>query len=146
MPVELAVEVEDRRVLEALTQLSSRVDNMTPVMEEISHVLWDGVEEAFARQADPATGQPWEALADATVRQRSRAGHWPGKILQVSGQLVASFTPDHGPDFALVGTNKEYAVFHQEGTSKMPARPPLGLSDDSAEEILAVIGRYLSVD
>lgn len=153
MTTQIDIQADNRQVLDALNRLSSRLGNLTPVMEEISGVLAFGVEEAFRQEADPITGTPWEELADATVSQRSAEGHWPGKILQVSGQLAASFSTDFGRDFAMVGSNKEYLAIHQFGgqagrnrSVEIPARPPLGLSDDSAEEILDIAERYLLED
>lgn len=153
MATEFAVRVENQGVLQVLQRLSSRLDDLTPFMEEVSGVLAFGVEEAFRLEQDPVSGAAWEELADATVAQRSADGHWPGKKLQVKGQLAASFSTDFGPDFAMVGTNLEYAAIHQFGgkagrnrSVDIPARPYLGLSDDSAAEILVIAERYLAED
>jgi phage virion morphogenesis protein len=153
MATEFAVRVENQGVLQVLQRLSSRLDDLTPFMEEVSGVLAFGVEEAFRLEQDPVSGAAWEELADATVAQRSADGHWPGKMLQVTGQLAASFSTDFGPDFAMVGTNLEYAAIHQFGgkagrnrSVDIPARPYLGLSDDSAAEILVIAERYLAED
>lgn len=155
MATEFAVRVENQGVLQVLQRLSSRLDDLTPFMEEVSGVLAFGVEEAFRLEQDPVSGAAWEELADATVAQRSADGHWPGKMLQVTGQLAVSVSTSrqHGPDFAMVGTNLEYAAIHQFGgkagrnrSVDIPARPYLGLSDDSAAEILVIAERYLAED
>lgn len=150
MATEFAVQVDNVPVLEVLQQLADRMGDLSPFMQEVSGVLAFGVEEAFRLEQDPVTGQPWEELADATVAHRSEAGHWPGKILQVSGQMAVSYSTDFGPDFAVVGTNLVYAAIHQFGgpagrnrSIEIPARPTLGLAEQSVDEILDIAGRYL---
>lgn len=151
----ISITVDDRVVLEALGRLIQRLDDLTPAMQDISEVMLDSVQEAFQRQADPETGEFWESLATTTVTQRSKAGSWPGPILRVSGDLYVSITPDAGADFAQVGSflpvGSGYAAIHQFGgqagrnrSVHIPARPFMGLSDDSTDEILEIVERYLT--
>jgi phage virion morphogenesis protein len=143
------------------------------MMGEISGVLADDTETAFAREADPATGVPWPKLKPTTAAGRAERGHWPGKILQVSGQLAASVVTEHGDDYARIGSNKVYAAIHQLGGttrphdikarnakalafagrlfkkvrhpgSIIPARPWLGISPAGRREIGEIVQSYLS--
>lgn len=135
-------------------------------MAEIAGALFFGVEEAFEREEDPNTGTPWADLSDFTKARRKKQGHWPGKKLQVSqAGLASSINSDSGQDFAQVGTNKVYAPTHQRGAKKgefgtgsyktrqgtfpipwadIPARPFLGLSETTAEEVRTIMARYIS--
>ena len=63
-------------------------------------MLADATEQAFQDEADPATGQKWDDLADVTKAAREKRGHWPGKILQESGTMAGSLVQEHGRDFA----------------------------------------------
>lgn len=144
------ITVENQRVQESLGELASRLDDLRPVFREVAGVLADVVEEAFATESDPSTLTPWQRLAESTTRQRAEEGTWPGKILQRSGQLAASFSTDFGDDFASVGSNKVHAAIHQFGgeagrghSVEIVARPPLGLSAEGADEVLEICGRYL---
>lgn len=56
-----------------------------------------------------------------------------GSLVSVGGPGNISKSPPRG---LLFGTNVDYATFHQTGTSNMPARPPLGLSDETIDMLV----------
>jgi len=147
----IEIKYDDRQVLDALHELSRRMDDMTPAMRAIAGVMADATERAFEDEADPATGMAWHPLMASTVNMRCGDAH---PILQRSGQLAGSIVTSHGPEFAQVGSNKVYAGMHQFGgvTSPnsmipgkaIPARPFLGLGEDDQEEILDIVRGYLA--
>lgn len=85
--------------------------DMSPLMRDISDIMMRSTEANFAAQGRPA----WQDLAPATKRARKRTGHWPGQILQVTGQLSASVHDFFTATTAGVGTNKVYALIQQLG-------------------------------
>ncbi|KEQ19175.1 hypothetical protein GZ78_04045 [Endozoicomonas numazuensis] len=137
--------------MKALTDLAAAGADLSPVMKEISGILADASEQAFANEADPTTGESWQPLTEAHKGYRQSKGY-TGSILQMSGQLAASIQSDHGRDFAQVGSNKVYAAIHQHGglpdmrpaNAAIPARPFLGASEDDKDEIMEVLARHLS--
>lgn len=158
------VRIDDGAVLAALGRLSAAGADMTPATREIAGVLADATEEAFAQQRDPTTGERWADLQESTKKRREKTGHWPGSILQVSGDLARDIESDYGADFAAAGTNRPHATTHQLGAKKgefgamstirtrqvvplpwgdIPARPILGIGADDKEEILDVVNRHL---
>lgn len=158
MPADLIkIEIDDRQINQVLARLVSRGKNLRPAMEEIAGVLEHAIEESFELERDPSTGKPWADLSvETTIPKRAV---WPGKILQVSGELARSFEPDVGEDYVAVGTADKKAKTHQLGAKQgefgttsrggpipwgdIPARPFLGLTDDSRDEILDILGAYL---
>jgi phage gpG-like protein len=54
-------------------------------------------------------------------------------LVTIGGDGNISETSHRG---MLFGTDVEYAIFHQEGTSRMPARPPVGLSETTLQTIV----------
>jgi phage virion morphogenesis protein len=64
----------------------------------------------FRDGVDP-TGAPWQPL-------KKRAG----KILRKTGRLANSFTARPTDSGFVVGTNTDYATYHQQGTRRMPQR------------------------
>jgi phage virion morphogenesis protein len=78
---------------------------------------------------------PWKASTEAFYKKKF-AGKKRGKgrrgggnsLLFLSGNLQNNMERQVDGDTILVGSPMEYAVFHQEGTSKMAARPFLGLN------------------
>lgn len=155
----IAVEVRDAEIAEAFQRLQQRLGNLAPVMREISLDLVGVIEDAFANEADPVTGEPWDPLSPLTIRRREKQGRWPGKILQQTGRLAASITPSHSGTEAAAGTNDVRAGVLQFGAKAgefgstvegrpipfgdIPARPFLGLSEEGRQDILDLLARYL---
>jgi phage virion morphogenesis protein len=116
------------------------------LMQALAGIMMDEVEENFAQEGRPE----WMGLKPSTIKARAKAGHWPGKILQVSGQLAASISESSTADTAVVGTNKEYAAIHQLGGKagrgkkvKIEPRPFLVITEQGEERILTRTQNYL---
>lgn len=145
------IRIDDAVLNARLAELKDRLGNLIPFYEQVAELLRASTDQAFEDEADPVTGRPWDPLKPATIRRRLRAKAWPGKILQVQGNLARSIVPASGTDFAAVGTNYLFgdgpygAAVHQLGTKDgtIPARPFLGLSDDAREDILDLLVKYL---
>jgi HK97 gp10 family phage protein len=76
----------------------------------------------------PATGPfpEWPELADSTQDRREQLGFTPNDPLLMTGSLRASISREiHGLD-AVVGSTSDLMIYHEFGTSRMPARPVLG--------------------
>lgn len=100
-----------RDVLARLGRLESAGANLSPLMRVVRGILHDSVEENFARQGRPG----WRPLAKRTIAKRTKAGTWPGKILQERGELAASVEPGSDRTSAWVATKKRHAKIHQYG-------------------------------
>lgn len=137
-------------VLQMLTSLMERLDDLSEPMNDIAAVLESATEGAFEAEADPVTGQAWASLSDAYLKANpKRQG---GKILQASaGGLAASVAADSGDFWAAIGSNKIYAAIHQfGGTDDMPAGPAgiparqyFGVSREDEQSILGILEEYL---
>ncbi|BEM21571.1 TPA: phage virion morphogenesis protein [Serratia marcescens] len=113
----IKVTVDDKSVSQRLQQLLQVVDKPRPLMLQVAETLHAQSMAMFEQQGFPVNS--WPSLRPSTIRSRSRAGHWPGKILQVTGRLAASVTPASGDDFAQIGSNLVYAAIqHLGGTIK----------------------------
>lgn len=70
---------------------------------------------------------PWPALKPSTLRRRPG-----GQPLIDTGTLFRSISAqDPDRDSVEVGTDREYALYHQYGTSKMDARPFFPVTENS---------------
>ena len=143
----IEITVDNTEIVNLLKRLSEKTQNLRPVMKIIAGIMMDSVEENFEQQGRPK----WPGLSLATRKQRTKKGYWPGKILQMRGELTASVTSDYGNDHAIVGTNKKYAAIHQFGGKagrgkkvNIPARPYLKLGGNALEEIITAINKYLN--
>lgn len=96
----------------------------------------------FFGQARDSGGSPWPPLSPVTVAAK---GH--STILVDSGALRASLTQPGGPNNVaaashrglIFGTADHKAGYHQTGTSKMPARPPVGLTEQRLDSICEAV-------
>ncbi len=95
-------------IISKLEQLTALLDgNTDEVMRGIAGILEADVEDAFENERNPSTHEKWIRLDAATIKQRKAKGKWPGRKLQVKGELVGSLTSDYGARFARVGVGTD---------------------------------------
>lgn len=139
MHIEYKFEVKS--IQNAFRRLAELGENTTPVTRKVANVLWQESETAFNKEQTP-DGKKWHALNENYKKARHKAGY-TGNILQVSGSLVKSLDIDYGESFAVIGAAEPYGQYHQQGTTKMEARPFLGIGKDGIDEIHEIIKREL---
>jgi len=108
--------------------------DLSPAMRAIAGVLLDATERAFDNEIDPWTNRKWKDLAESTKQQRERIGRWPGRILEQTGALAASHQIGWDSRRAWIGTNLEYAEYHNMGAG-VPMRRTIGISPKDAHRI-----------
>jgi phage gpG-like protein len=116
--------VVDRELL----RLAGRAGDLTFPMGRILDSLHRTTADQFASEGARGSGG-WEPLAASTLDAKARSGIDP-RILHATGALERSLTGSGGiadahPDGFDFGTRVPYAQFHQQGTSRMPARKPV---------------------
>jgi phage gpG-like protein len=144
MIVELAFE-GDVQLKRKLMRIGDRAVNARPAFEAIGQLLFDLEREQFSSEGGRASGG-WAALADSTVRSRGSSG----PILKSSGALEASLTGRGGDntfrasdEFLLFGSSVDYAGFHQTGTSRMPQRRPLELTESDRRGVVKILQEFV---
>lgn len=152
----IEIKYDDRDVRKALERLRKAGADLEPAMREIAGHLADGVAESFARQESP-DGKRWAPLTPATKKERRKKRYRAGPILERSGDLQSRIVADHDATTAVAGTNLVYARTHQFGARRgqfrggkrpipwgdVPARPFLGVSDETRDVVLDVIRDHL---
>ena len=143
-PIE--IKIDNKEVESRLLDLAQRSENLRPLMKNIAGVFAYSTEENFKEEGRP---DKWTDLAESTKKQRTKTGHYPGQILQVSGQLASSISTYYDNDSAVIGSNLDYAAIHQLGgqagknqSVTIPARPYLQLTEDDFEEIIQETEKY----
>jgi len=143
-PIE--IKIDNKEIQQVLDKLFEETSNLMPLMKNIAGIMADAVEENFKQEGRPE----WAKLKDSTIKLRTQKGYWPGKILQMRGELAASITSNYDESSALVGTNKAYARIHQLGgetgrnkKTKIEARPYLKLDKKDLNNILKTALNYL---
>lgn len=144
----MEIRIDDRGLKKKLDELGRKVKDMRPVMRDISLIMRKAVWENFNAEGRDKKGNRgvWKELAESTQKQRARIKgelYKAHPILELTGTLKKSMSPSHGKDYAKVSSAKQYGVYHQTGTRKMPARPFLVLPKPVIEQIKAYITKYL---
>jgi phage gpG-like protein len=120
--------------------------------------FWDGPFKTYwyaTRKLDYAsagttTGAGWAPLSPAYRAWKNR--HYPSAPLLVQrGTLRASLTSptepgsvwEPAPTGLRVGTRVPYGMYHQMGTRRMPARPPLRLNGDDGQRIGKLLQEFV---
>ena len=144
-PIE--IKLDNKEIESRLLDLAKRSENLRPLMKNIAGIFAYSTEENFKEEGRP---DKWTDLAESTKKQRTKTGHYPGQILQVSGQLASSISTYYDNDSAVIGSNLDYAAIHQLGgqagknqSVTIPARPYLQLNNEDFEEILSVTENFL---
>ena len=143
-PIE--IKLDNKKVEEELLELAQKTSNLRPLMKNIAGIMADSTEENFKEEGRPK----WQDLSEVTKTARRKTGHYPGQILQVSGQLALSITTQYDDESAVIGSNKVYAAIQQLGGQAgknkkvtISARPYLKLTDDDFNKILDATKHYL---
>ena len=143
-PIE--IKIDNKQIESKLLDLAQKSENLRPLMKNIAGIFAYSTEENFKEQGRPK----WQNLKDSTIKQRTKKKQWPGKILQITGQLASSVNTYYDDDSAVIGSNLAYAAIHQLGgqagrnkSVEIPTRPYLKLSDDDMVEIITSIRNHL---
>lgn len=107
-----------------------------PTKEEWVPVLLDDHPQFWKSQVDPTYQRPWKRLTPRYQAWKSE--HYPGQpILRATGLMQdVAYIYTRGDKFLVRSTN--YGKYQQFGTSKMPARPWMGVPDISLKQIVPI--------
>ena len=104
-------------------------DEWAPVLLKDHHAPW-------RKESDPTTGKPWIPLSKKYAERKQKK--WPGSpILRVTGEMQDTAIIQPWRD-GLQVKSTYYGAYNQFGTSKMPARPWMGIPDDSLNKIIPI--------
>lgn len=141
----IEIRIDNKAVEDALLNVASKCEDLKPLMKNIAGIMADAVEENFENEGRP---DKWQELAESTIKHRKKTRHWPGRILQVEGQLATSITTQYDNESAVIGSNLAYAAIHQLGGQAgkgkkvtIPARPYLDLTEN---ELISIKNTVLS--
>jgi len=144
----ITISIDDRSVLDLLSQLTARLDDMTPVWNEIGMEIEGRVSARFETERDPG-GQPWTPWSESTRKTYPKAGN--GRILDRLGDMLGSLNHQADADGVTIGFGVDYAIYHEYGTKHMPRRGLLmdypearRLTPEDEQSILDILSRYLA--
>jgi phage gpG-like protein len=79
----------------------------------------------------------WKPLSASRIKQRTKKGHWPGKILQDTGGLKSSINYVATRDGLIIGSGKTYAEWLTNA-----GRPFIVIQNEDLIEIEHVVNDY----
>lgn len=141
-----------RRIGRRVARLRALAEDPEPLIDPVAGAIRIGFAENFGSES--AGGAGWAPLARATVLDRIRHGY-PGAhpILHRTGAYARSFILENHPAHISLATfdgrrlvitegSQDYrAIWHENGTINMPARPVTRLSETSRRRIYDTIRR-----
>lgn len=120
MATGLSIKVEARQARRALARLGRDLDERGALKAiGLRKLKW--VDDNF--RADGALAGGWAPLSPNTVAGRRRSSSKP---LQDTGRMKQSYVSEVSGNQVSVGTNIQYAEFHQEGTAPYVIVPKRG--------------------
>ena len=112
-----------------------------PTQEEWAPILLKDHQVPWRQESDPTTGRPWKSLTKPYAKLKAK--RWPGQpILRASGKMQDGAEIRPWKDGFEVQASS-YGVFHQFGTSKMAARPWVGLPDTSMNKLPSISWKHI---
>lgn len=135
----------DVQLHRALSRIVSASNDLSKPFEDAGEEFRDIEEERFDNE-----GFGWAALAASTIARKLRL-YGVKPILRATDALYKSLTIKGAagnisrvfPLKAEFGTSIFYAIFHQTGTSRMPARPVILFREEDKHRFVRSIQRYM---
>lgn len=135
-----------------LKELNRVNDGLT--LNEIALEIKNVIDRAASEQLQThggRSGKPFTPLSPATIRDRIRKGYRPGPALIRTGGLLNDATDS---DIKLSANGKslefnfdnELIGIHATGNEDLPARDPIGLTQQDLDEISAIVLRNILED
>lgn len=114
----------------------------------VKSVFYKLEKQAFSSEGSSGASGKWAALKPNYEKVKIRRwGKQP--ILTASGALYRSMTGGEGSVYEesaqelVIGSSIKYGQYHQTGTSKMKARPPLSFTGDQEKQLMEPIADKL---
>lgn len=133
----------------SFNRVAETVSDLRPVWHFVELAFRQIEEDQFKSEGAIGKGGHWAALTPGYAISKAQA--YPGaKILERTGRLRKSLAGTTGDSVKIVeklefaiGTSVPYAGYHQSGTSKMAARPPIDFGEGQKEDMQKMIQRGL---
>lgn len=123
--------------------------------QQVSAAVREGWRENFTSESS-GDGRAWQPLKPFTIAERLKRGYAAGPILVQSGRLRSSLLNPGAADSyedlqtasngwtLLVGTENSYALKHELGEGRIPARPFIALSDQAEQRVVSALDTLIA--
>lgn len=141
----------DRRVRQLLSEMADRTQGVEAAWPKVGDVIADAMTQQFQTEGAHLNGVQWAPLSPDYLAWKIRKGFRPERLRQTD-KMRDSLTSRpmavevYGPMRATFGTDDQKAAFHQNGTSMMPRRQIITVTDDLADDVNSVLATYIFED
>lgn len=148
MKLELSI-YGDEQLSRELLRFSAYAGSPGPAFGRIADDAREQIAEQFATEGDRGSGG-WAPLQESTIAAKAAAGLDP-HILEATKTLMESLT-EKGNEWHIeeitddslhLGSRDWVGVFHQQGTSRMPARKPVDFTELDRRSYIRTLQRYI---
>lgn len=134
---------DNDRAIRALRQMGRDASDLSPAMRRIGEYYTGVIDDRFRDERDPS-GNRWASLSPRYLERKRRQSTTIDKILQRSGGMRQGINYQLISSTAVrVGSDKEYAKYHEFGTRKMPARRFLEPNRRDRDEFALIVIEHL---
>lgn len=150
--VQFSLNVEgEQQVARMLSRVTEKINDLRPFLDSAAGFLVATMGDQFSGEGSRTGG--WAPLSPRYAADKAR--RWGSKpILEASGAMKASLTGTGGRNISRqiggdtleFGTSVPYARYHQTGTSRMPQRRILDLTEDDRRGLMKLLQRHLFTD
>lgn len=143
---EFIASLDTRNLERTLAAFQASLADFSEAQTRIADDFRELITEQFATEGR-AGRTPWAPIAPSTARRRGRAS----PVLYSSGALFASLRDPGAPGHVeeadtrslTLGSRLSYALYHQTGTRRMPARPIIVLSGGRVERWVEIVRQQI---
>lgn len=146
--IESQIRGENKTGVVGLNRFPAKIHDMRPAWASVEGSVRIAFLEAFDQEGN-GSGR-WLPLSKRYGEWKAR--HFPGKkILQLTGRLRGSLVSGGHSDsitrktknYLFIGSKVPYAKYHQQGTTRMVARPPISLTTKQRGDIGRMIHKAM---
>ncbi len=137
------ITIDAEAAIADLEAMVARLRAPEPLLGAIGEAEVELSRERIEETKDDPLGGGWLPWADSTSRQRVRKGTADLGLLYDTGELLESIHAAVEGNTVAIGSDVDYAIYLQDGTSKMPARPFLGWAPENLDAYESMFVRFL---
>lgn len=118
-----------------LDRISDVISDFSPELRDIGEWYLQFLQNDVFSSGGSAYGEPWAALSAKYDMAKSKK--YPGRgVLEASGKMRTSWKLYTSSHYALIENTTDYAIYHQEGTSRLPQRTIVKLDQQRQDTIM----------
>lgn len=139
----------EKQIVRRFEGFQANLDDLTPAFKEILKSFYAGEKKQFESEGGWGSGG-WMPLSPSYAAQKDPAL----KIMESSKDLMEALTgavPANvqgnveiiESNMLIMGTDIDYAIYHQTGTRKMPIRKPIEIPEAERKKWTSIIHRHI---